>query len=141
MSDINKFYTYLEDFKNKLIPVLQAINRDREIQAIERNFEKLLTIKSVNPRLPIEYFYNEGVKPYADQIVSRNAQFFLNFTNSIDSYDVDNYGIDQEHLLIIKQISTVWSHLNDLTKNNIWKYIILLAKIAERIVLKQATRK
>jgi hypothetical protein len=137
-TDIGRFYQQVDDFKGKLINILQKLERYEEITDLEKYYDKLQIAKKANVRLPIELLYKHGIEAYARQILTRDEFFFLKEVDNFehDSQTQQEYEIEQHDLLFIGQVKGIWNHLTDAVKNNIWNYVQVICMLAERVVKK-----
>ena len=150
LSDIGQFYKQIDDFRNKIINILnqlkeknitdcngKIIDIDHEIKEINKYYDKLILVKKANVRKPIELLYQYGVASYAKEILLRDEQFFLGEVNSLTDSDKNaaDPNLNQKDLFFIAQIRLVWDHLYHVTnvKNNIWSYVQVICLLAEKI--------
>jgi hypothetical protein len=68
-------------------------------------------------------------KPYASQILSKDENFFLK--ESYDEYNdyIKKYNHD---LNLIQKLKSIWKDLDDVNKENIWKYMQVLLILNNR---------
>lgn len=130
-----KFYETIKELKQQLVILLQDdaldlthVQRTANIKKLENIFAKLMLIKSTNSVLPIKLFHNSVMKPYGIYILTRNEDFFLNQNNLIDQIDEDQFDV------FIDEIRNIWKLLDQSNKKVIWKYIILLCVICDKVV-------
>ena len=135
-TDIGKFYKQIEDFKTKIVGILQKLGKTQELIDIEKYYDKLLLLKKANVRKAIELLYQYGVTVYATQILLRDEQFFIGQVKTISENGKinDEYELNQNDVLFINQIQPVWEHLSDPVKTNIWNYVQVICLLAEKIV-------
>jgi hypothetical protein len=138
-SDISKFYKQIEDFKSKISTILSQLDRKQELIEINKYYDKLLMVKKINVRTPIELFYKYGVSIYAGEIVARDETFFIKQVDIIKSNGIVSDGehkheLNHRDLLFISQIESVWDHLQPQVKTNIWNYVQIICMLSERIV-------
>lgn len=136
LTDIGKFYKQIDDFKDKIIGILQQLDRKQEIIDIKKYYDKLQLAKKANVRTAIELLYKHGVCIYATQILLRDEQFFLgevvNITNK--KQIGEDYELNKNDLLFIGEIRGIWDHLSPIVKNNIWNYVQVICILTEKIV-------
>jgi len=134
LTDVGLFYKQIEDFKERLSGVLDKLGRQKEIVEINKYYDKLLTVKKINPRKVIELVYQYGVTTYADQILTRDEQFLLGEVKTLteDKKKLEGLDIEQRDLLFIGQIR-VWDELHESVKANIWNYIQVVCLLAEKV--------
>lgn len=131
-TDISRFYKQLDDFKNKLLIVFKQLNHHKEIEDINKYYEKLLLIKKTNVRSIIELLYSYGVATYATQILTRDERFFLGQLDHLNQH-IQRHG-QQTDVFFLDQIKIVWSDLRPQIKQNIWDYIQVICWLAEKII-------
>ena len=156
MTNIGLFYKQLDDFKEKLIRILNQYGKETEIIELHKYYDKLMTFKKVNVRKPIELFYEYCVTLAADDILMRDASFFIGEFSKIEKNQCTNCdtvdGIDKitnvgkittavnlekvtkKDIFFISQIRDVWNLLQPTVKDNIWNYIQVICLLAEKIV-------
>ena len=126
MDSSDKFYTQLNDFKQKIEKLLVKYNKTDEIEELNVHYEKLLFLKKANLYAPIELFYKRGVLEYMDKILCKDESFFI---DKLDTFKQD------ENLLVIDKIKSIWSMLDNDVKTNIWNYIRVLCIHSENTYL------
>lgn len=136
LSDIGKFYKQIEDFKKKLCGILLQLKKNNEIIEIEKYYDKLLLLKTANPRGGIELLYKHGICVYAEQILLRDDQFFIGEVRQLENGQkiIPDCDVNQRDLLFIGQIRGIWEHLTENVKKNIWDYVQVICLLAEKIV-------
>ncbi len=136
LTDIGKFYKQLDDFKEKMLNILGQLDKNDEIIEINKYYDKFNLAKKANVRYPIELLYNYGVKVYVTKILLREEEFFIGEVKNFEKkpLKINEYEINQNDLLFIKQIRSVWDHLEIPIKNNIWNYIQVICLLAEKVV-------
>lgn len=127
-NDIMRFYEQVADLKNALIVILYNLDEKARSQELEQYYSKLELAKLVNAKLPIELFYKHGIITFHKQIKERDESFFLGKLDTLDNNDNDD-------LIFIGQIRPIWGRLSDKTKDNLWKYILVICILCERIVV------
>jgi DNA polymerase III delta prime subunit len=136
LTNIGNFYKQIDDFKQKLIGILQELEKTKEIVEINKYYDKLLLAKKANARKAIELLYEYGVKVYASQILLRQEKFFLE--KSADSYVteeiMDQYSVNHKDLLFVEQIKGIWEYLQPSVRTNIWNYVQIICLLAENVV-------
>lgn len=126
LTDIGKFYKQVEDFKEKLIIIFEKSDRNDEIVEIKKYYDKLIDVKKINVRTPIELLYNKGVSVYCREIFTRNDKFFVEEASKVDTGD-------KKDILFISQIKLVWKDLPTSTRDAIWNYIQVICLLSEKI--------
>lgn len=155
LSNIGLFYKQLDDFKEKLVHILTQFGKEKEIVELHKYYDKLMTFKKVNVRTPIELFYQYCVVLAADDILTRDASFFIGEFSKIDikqdgeQDQTEVNGLDKvsgleklkvadkvtkKDIFFIAQIRDVWNMLQPNVKNNIWDYIQVICLLSEKIV-------
>ena len=136
LTDIGKFYKQIEDFKGKICGILQQLNRQQQLIDIEKYYDKLLLAKKANVRTAIELLYEYGIKVYAQKVLLRDEIFFVGEVQNLEKNKkvTDDYELNQHDLLFIGQIRSIWDHLTEAVKKNIWDYVQVICLLAEKIV-------
>ena len=83
----------------------------------------LKMLRSTNPSLLAKYII-ENTSEYEGEILSKNEGFFLN--HSFEQYD----GVD---ISIFSKLKTYVSNMNSDSKENVWKYIQNIYRLAKVI--------
>lgn len=132
---IGQFYKQVDDFKTKIIAILNKLGRLEEITELQKYNDKLLLAKKANIRLPINLLYEYGIQIYAKQILLRDELFFIKESRNLENNGElqTTYEIDENDVLFIKQIRAIWFDLNDNVKKNIWSYVQVICMLAEKI--------
>lgn len=137
LSDIGRFYKQINDFKEKLVTILSQFNKDDEIATLHKYYDKLLLLKKINPRPPIEIFYEHIVQQFATQILTRNDEFFLyklTDDNIVGTFkNATNDEITPQNILLISHIRDIWTELHPNIKKNIWDYVQIICLLAEKV--------
>jgi len=133
VTNIGKFYQQIEDFKGKIIRILGQFGKNSEIVELNKYYEKLLQVKKVNVRLPIEYLYDNGITKFAKEILMRDESFFLGKVSQIADTNADTVTVTQQDVFFIAQVRQVWGDLHPNVKINIWKYVQVICILAETI--------
>lgn len=81
-------------------------------------------IRSTNPSLLIKYIY-ENTQQFDQQILSKDEKFFLDYSFSEYSSDVD--------LNIFSKLKQYISTMSPATKENVWKYIQNIYRLSKAI--------
>jgi len=145
---ISKFYKQVDDFKHKLVHILEQLGRTDEIREINKHYEKMMIVKSANSKMILELFYEYGVKQFAKEIINEEDSFFLGkideikegdslssiLPDKISSLSDNNSSIKKHDLMLISHIKNIWEYLPSDVKKNIWLYIKVISKLAERAV-------
>lgn len=131
LTDIGKFYKQIDDFKEKIILIMKQFNKEQEIIELNKYYDKLMLIKKVNVRKPIELLYTYGVSQYVEKILIRDEMFFL---GEVSKIEIDDENIGQQDLFFISQIRQVWQNLHSNVRNNIWDYIQIICILSEKVV-------
>ena len=143
LTDIGKFYKQVDDFKEKMIIILKQFQKDKEIVDLNKYYDKLLAIKKVNVRTPIEFIYEYGVKKFAEEILTRDEAFFLcqvsqiverKITMTTEGEGESSETVDQQDIFFISQVREVWHELQTNVKKNIWDYIQIICILAEKVM-------
>lgn len=142
LTDIGKFYKQVDDFKEKMIIILKQFKKEKEIIELNKYYDKLLTIKKVNVRTPIEYMYEYGIKKFAEQILTRDEMFFLGQVSQIEDKKLTlsatengeaSETVSQQDIFFISQVREVWHELLPSVKKNIWDYVQIICILAEKV--------
>lgn len=120
MSVLNVFCTQLVAFFEELS---ETIPEEREIKSA---LEAIKGAKKINPRLIMDLFYENIYKGFFDVIQERNLEELVR----------------RGRLLIATQYNEIspaitifdkhWASLSDPTREAIWKYMLVLCKLAEK---------
>lgn len=84
----------------------------------------LRMMKMSNPSLVSKYVY-DNTSQFEDQILSKNEKFFIDYTFSEYSNDVD--------LNIFSKLKKYISTMNDSSKESVWKYIQNIFRLSKAI--------
>ena len=140
MSAINydPFYRQFNDWIDKIINSMQKLNNieilnpsgsliniDNEIINIKKVQDKLNLAKSTKSHKIIDIFYDGFVHRFANAIVLRDEQYFIDRPPVIDE-DV-NSSVNSNIIIIA-------SHFDKETKNNMWDHLNLLCFITEKVL-------
>lgn len=147
LTDIGKFYKQIEDFKEKLCKILKQYSKENEIIELNKYYDKLMGIKKVNVRTPIEFLYKYGVTKYVDNILTRDEGFFLEQVSHLEEkpptmlvrhchseQEESVEMMNQTDLFFMSQIRQVWQNLSPNVRDNIWNYIQIIFILAEKVV-------
>lgn len=121
-----KFYSQLQTFKDKLEIILRNNNKLTEIEELNEYYDELLLAKRLNMFVPIEIFYKKGVLKFVNEIINKEESFFLRKGDELETE------LQDDKIMIIEHIKSVWNMLSDVVKNNIWDYVRILCVHAER---------
>lgn len=151
LTPVGKVYKQIGDFKDKIIGILQqldncgivdtngqVVNIQKEVREVEKYYDKLMMVKKVNSKMPLELLYEYGIKVYPKQILTKDEEFFLGQVDTIvnDQTLQQQCDIEQKDVLFIRQIKLIWDHLkkNNQTQiqNNIWQYVQVICILTER---------
>lgn len=84
----------------------------------------LRMMKMTNPSLLVKYVY-ENTSSFEEQILSKNEKFFIDYSFSEYSSNVD--------LNIFSKLKSYISTMNDSSKANVWKYIQNIYRLSKAI--------
>lgn len=84
----------------------------------------LRMMKMTNPSLVAKYVY-DNTSQFEEQILSKNEQFFLEYSFSEYSNDVD--------LNIFAKLKKYISNMNDSSKESVWKYIQNIFRLSKAL--------
>jgi hypothetical protein len=124
-SPISNFFLQVSYLKTNLEKILIHLNREDEVKKLNKHYEKLMVVKKVNSRLIVELFYEHVVTAYAYYILKEDESFFLNKLNDVTVKD-------DEDLMMISHIKTIWSDLSESVKKNLWMYIKVISFLSEK---------
>ncbi len=120
MSVLNVFCTQLVAFFEELS---ETIPEEREIKSA---LEAIKGAKKINPRLIMDLFYENIYKGFYDVIQERNLEELVR----------------RGRLLIATQYNEIspaitifdkhWASLSEVTRDAVWKYMLVLCKLAEK---------
>ena len=120
MSVLNVFCTQLVAFFEELG---ETIPEEREIKSA---LEAIKGAKKINPRLILDLFYENIYKGFYDVIQERNLEELVR----------------RGRLLIATQYNEIspaitifdkhWASLSETTRDAVWKYMLVLCKLAEK---------
>lgn len=128
LTDVGKFYKQVSDFKDKLSILLNQYGKMDEIIELNKYHDKLIESKKINAKLAIELFNQHVVIPYIDNILLCNDIFFFGEVNK----NKDRIG--NNDIFLISQIKCIWDQLDNVTKNNIWKYIQVICLLSDKVI-------
>jgi len=140
VTNIGLFYKQVDDFKEKLLIILNQFEKKKEIIELHKYYDKLMALKKVNVRKPIELFYQYCVTSAADQILTRDETFFVGefskIENSQSTFIIDEALdiVTQKDIFFVSQIRDVWASLQPSVKNNIWSYVQVICLLSEKII-------
>jgi hypothetical protein len=140
VTSIGLFYKQVDDFKEKLMIILNQFEKKKEIVELYKYYDKLMTLKKVNVRKPIELFYQYCVTAAADQILTRDEAFFVGEFSKIEqsqstfSQDETSDTVTQKDIFFVSQIRDVWASLQPSVKSNIWNYVQVICLLSEKIM-------
>ena len=107
---------------------LSFINELIEMYPDDADFSMFLTtlkmMKMTNPSLISKYVY-ENTSAFEDQILTKNEKFFVDYSFSEYSSDVD--------LNIFSKLKQYISSMDSDSKNNVWKYIQNIYRLSKAI--------
>ena len=84
----------------------------------------LRMMKMTNPSLVAKYVY-DNTSSFEDKILSKDEKFFIEYSFSEYSSDVD--------LNIFSKLKNYISSMNDSSKENVWKYIQNIYRLSKAI--------
>jgi hypothetical protein len=122
---LQKFNYILEEF------IVKMSNAFPDEQKLKTYYNAFKISKMYNNQLPLKIFMG-GCLGFADQIKSRDAEFFMNRPQFVDkcvrvSSFSDDIGLRER-----------WETTPDTTKNSIWDYVITLFILGETYINKDA---
>ena len=92
----------------------------------------IILLKKSNPR-KIYQMFDLYIDSYKTQILSRDETFFISECKYNELTDYTEYyknnSIDISHIL--DKLKLYWDELSETNKNNIWKYLEVLIKLAD----------
>ena len=130
ISELKSFYDQVDHFKHSIIHILESLGKTEEIKRINIHYDKLLMVKSVNARGIVSVVYEKAIHPCVEAILLKQESFFLGKLDKVNTIQQ----IDDNDIMFIEQIAGIWPLLPNEVKDNIWKYILVLSILAERIV-------
>lgn len=133
LTDIGKVYKQLEDFKSKISLILHQKGHSKEIVELNKYYDKIIDVKRVNVRKPIELLYEYGIKQYAEKILTRDEKFFLGEDTEGTTEEKLKASIDTHDFVFISQIRNMWHTLPPTTKESIWDYVQVICLLAEKV--------
>ncbi len=86
----------------------------------------LKMLKTTNPSLLGKYIH-EYTNPFFDKIMDKDESFFLDYSFSEYSDDVD--------LNIFSKLKNYFKKMNDPSKENVWKYTHNVVKLSKSLVI------
>ena len=132
-----KFYEIIKTFKEQISELLQDSSLELEdkqrrenIRKLNNMYDKVMLAKSTNSKLPIELFYMSVVKPYGQRIIRQDEQFFLQNDEFIDN----NITGEIQMNVLVNEIRFIWKMLDDNNKKIMWKYILALCVICDKVM-------
>lgn len=81
-------------------------------------------LKTTNPSLVIKYIY-ENTSQFEDQILNKDEKFFIDYSFSEYSNDVD--------LNIFSKLKQYISNMSPSSKENVWKYIQNIYRLSKAL--------
>lgn len=84
----------------------------------------LRMLKMTNPSLLAKYVY-DNTSQFEDKILSKNEKFFIDYSFSEYSQDVD--------LNIFSKLKNYISNMNDSSKESVWKYIQNIFRLSKAL--------
>ena len=126
MSVLGAFNNVLLNFIDDCILVFPE---DKDFRVYKGSIKLLVKI---NPKKVLTIFTN-NTSIYKDKILEKNDDFFLNndyseVINNRNSNDVS----DDEIYDIIKKLQEHWIGLDNVNKNKIWDYMLLLINLSDK---------
>jgi len=81
-------------------------------------------MKKSNPR-KIQRLFDQYIAKYKPQILSKEADFFLNRDIVKDDLNLDNQTVDYAQTIMLN-LKKYWSDIDNESRENIWKYLQVL---------------
>jgi hypothetical protein len=125
-----KFFACMDEFKDQIVKLLLQMNRVDDVSRLSKHYEKILLLKIINQTIIIEYFYDHCIKPYYDEIITENEQYFMGRSDEV----TPNGHVTEQDVQLIFFIRDIWSELDAEVKKNLWSYIKILAIYASKIM-------
>ncbi len=120
MSTLNIFCTQLVAFFEELA---ETVPEEREIKSA---LEAIKGAKKINPRLILDLFYESVYKGFYDVIQERNLEELVRRGRIIIATQYN------EISPAITIFDKHWGTLSDTSREAIWKYMLVLCKLAEK---------
>lgn len=131
-TDINKFYDKIEELKIILTKILEHYSLINELNELNDYYSKLLLIKKINMRKPVEIFYEKAIVPNISNIINKNDDLIINKAQE----EIDNLkdtSMKDEGMTIFNYIKSVWKLIDQNKRDTIWQYIRVISVLSERI--------
>ena len=125
--DMKRFYEKIGQLKDVISNILTYNKLYTDQEELNKYYTLLDTVKNVNHRKPIEFFYKICVIPYVDHIVTMNDVLFKEVNDELANRGLDN------GLILINKIKNVWELIDDSSKSNIWQYLRIISMLSERV--------
>jgi hypothetical protein len=119
---IDAFYNNFNDFVDQLIRVFPT---DADFPTYRAGMS---LFQMTNPLLPITEF-RRCTQPFAQQIAAKDDAFFLNY--AYDEFTATDNTLEP----VIGKLKGMWSVLSESNRGHVWDYLILLSKIADRVLV------
>ncbi len=121
MSALNVFCTQLVAFFEELS---ETIPEERDIRSA---LEAIKAAKKINPRLIADLFYNNVYTGFYDVIQERNLEELVRRGRIIVQTQFN------EISPAITIFDKHWASLSDPTREAVWKYMLVLCKLSEKL--------
>lgn len=132
----NENQKWTECFNNKFIEffndLINTFPDDKDFKMFKQSFN---LVKLVDDKQPLKYFRVYGPK-YKTSVETKNEEFFLShdFKEEIEEAKNETKNSNISNQLMIK-LKEYWKNLNEDNKEIIWKYLMLLYKINDKICI------
>jgi|APSaa5957512535_1039671.scaffolds.fasta_scaffold50530_3 hypothetical protein len=125
MSHLHAFINQLDGFVNE---ILMVFPNDTDFKLLSNSISLL---RKTNPRSILTLFMT-SILPYKTFIVTKDETFFLEHEFSNDDMNID---VEKNDIIdMTNKLRGLWTNLNDINKEMIWKYFQVLVILGERCI-------
>ena len=125
MSHLHAFINQLDGFVNE---ILMVFPNDTDFKLLSNSISLL---RKTNPRSILTLFMT-SILPYKTFIVIKDETFFLEHEFSNDDMNID---VEKNDIIdMTNKLRGLWTNLNDINKEMIWKYFQVLVILGERCI-------